>query len=264
MGHDSEPVVGKAAPTETGDLLAMILDDFVKSAIDFTIDGHSVTRASFKSVSQALADGRIPVYFWKSAGGQGGTYDTFNLAKYEIARNRFVVPKKLNMYSYDVVVHESVHAGFDLAAEQKLQKLTDESCAYVAQMLHKRGLDPAYDKAKPEEIGADLEPKSGATIRAAWSVAGHIRKTGSGAAIPAALIDALKSAIKADTIYPDWAVQMVYDGVPEKSKPKPAKPAPHPGPRKRGHDQHAFNFGAVSPAHEYSFRTPGIYGTGQA
>src|SRR5437588_12537140 len=125
MGDDSEPQVGRAASEDIKGLLGMILDDFAGHLIDFTIDGHSVTRASVKSVAKAVSDGRISVYVWKSAGGHGGTYDTSNLARYESPENRFIVPKKVGMYTYDLVGHESVHAGFELALEKNLQKFTD-------------------------------------------------------------------------------------------------------------------------------------------
>ena len=254
-----EPEVGEIAPKETREKLAMIIDDFGGSAISYKVDSHTVAPESFKSVAKALTEGRISVRNWKPAGGHGAI-DTSNLARYDAPENRFVVPRKIDVYLWDLIVHESVHAGFDLVAEKNLQKLTDECCAYVGQMLFRRGIQPAY------EVGSDLDPKTRQIILAAWNVAGHIRKAKSGDSVPADLIAALKAAIKGHPLYSDWAVTMTYDSVPVKPSPKPAKPAKHdhpqPGHPKRQHDKHAFNSGAVSPSHVNNFRTPGLYGIG--
>src|SRR6185369_3829744 len=111
----------------------------------------------------------------------------------------------------DLMVHEAVHAAFDLQ-KQHLQKLLDEAFAYITQFLYRR-----------LKSGKGNPPPKDKLLVAADKVADYIigQSQGSGSVVvPDSVLDPLKEAIKKDGMYRDWKTEMTYDGLDE----KPADP----------------------------------------
>jgi hypothetical protein len=251
MAKGKAPKVGEAAPA-VASMLGCVLIDKAAGQIGFVIDGISLTGGDLSDVADALVAGRIAIHVWKHA--------SVSLARYENGPNRLVVPRRfrnvqeLSLRDSGLVVHEGVHAAFDLRS-QKLQKLMDEACAYVAQLVYCK-LWKVYGF-------------KGSVALAAADVADYIlsqpkAKAPGGVVVPETILSPLKEAIKADPLYADWADQMNYNGIPAARAPEPAaRPAHRPTPvghPKQSHHSKAFKHGAVSPSHADVFRTPGVYG----
>jgi len=108
-------------------------DSFYKGridAIDFTLDGFAVSAARLRGVAAAVRDGRIGVEV-KDTGPNFG-------AAYTLGQNRHFTLREYMFQPNDFwraqMVHEAVHASFDLAGESPANEL-DEAAAYLAETV---------------------------------------------------------------------------------------------------------------------------------
>ncbi|HSU55739.1 MAG TPA: hypothetical protein VLT36_16910 [Candidatus Dormibacteraeota bacterium] len=238
------------AASDLSSTVSVLVDDAAGLSIDFTLDGIQFTAAdqksgaNLKSVSQAVDGKLIHVFVWKSP--------SVKIARYDNGPNQFVVPRSLQtggdlLKFVDLMVHEAVHAAFDLQ-KQHVLKVLDESFAYVTQFLYRR-----------LKSGKGNPPPNDKVLMAADKVADYIigQSQGSGTVVvPDTILNPLKEAIKKDGMYKDWATEITYDGA--EAKP-PAGEVGHP---KRKPDSKALKHGPVSGSHASRFRTPGTYGIG--
>jgi ribosome-associated translation inhibitor RaiA len=161
-------------------LIAQTLDpdnSFYKGridAIDFTLDGFVVSAKRLRGVATAVKDGRIGVEVADTGPNFG--------AAYTVGQNRHFTLREYVFQPDDFwraqMVHEAVHASFDLAGESPAND-TDEACAYLAETVYvKKGVlgrtikgseaavaiytavDKAVDRLK-------LHTKSGQTLKRA-------------------------------------------------------------------------------------------------
>jgi hypothetical protein len=106
-------------------------DSFYKGridAIDFSLEGFAVSAARLSGVAAAVREGRIGVEVADTGPNFG--------AAYTLGQNRHFTLRKHVFQPSDFwraqMVHEAVHAAFDLAGESPANDL-DEACAYLAE-----------------------------------------------------------------------------------------------------------------------------------
>src|SRR5262245_19692455 len=117
--------------------------------IHFTFDGStgtsiSVDGSSFRRVAQALEEDRISI----SEGGVAAGW-----AQYYARNNTFSIGPSRERWSraYDaLLVHESVHASFDLTRTQ-IPWLDNETAAYIAQGYYLR--NTGFSRRRLDELG---------------------------------------------------------------------------------------------------------------
>jgi hypothetical protein len=99
-------------------------------AIDFTLEGFAVSGARLRGVAAAVKDGRIGVEVADTGPNFGAAYTLgpnrhFTLREYVFQPNDFWRAQ---------MVHEAVHAAFDLAGESPAND-TDEAGAYLGEAV---------------------------------------------------------------------------------------------------------------------------------
>lgn len=126
--------------------------------IAFTYGTIIVGNAGFKAVADALTAGKITIVVNARLGG--------NTAIYSYKHNRFsfgFADAGGNADKQSLVVHEAVHAGFDVASTPMLVK-ESEGLAYIAQCLY-------YYYANESAYSGGSKPTFGDPIlKAAWPV----------------------------------------------------------------------------------------------
>src|SRR4051794_28063332 len=108
-------------------------DDYARrrlKAVDFSLEGFAISGANLKDVAAAVADGRIGVEV-------GDTGQNFGAA-YTVGGNRHFTLREYNFQPDDnwrsQVVHESVHAAFDLGNKRPPNEI-DEAVAYLGETV---------------------------------------------------------------------------------------------------------------------------------
>ena len=100
------------------------------NAVNFTLEGFTVSGAKLKGVAAAVGDGRIGV----EVGDTGPNF----AAAYTTGTNRHFTLRESNFQPRDdwrsQVVHEAVHAAFDLGREQPPNEI-DEAAAYLGETV---------------------------------------------------------------------------------------------------------------------------------
>lgn len=190
-----------------------------RTALEFSLGGVEVRPAHLRGVASALLAGRIRVY-------RG---DAFDMAVYSPDTDTLMVPRSFGsrpgVYRGDenavhvaesIVVHEAVHASFDLR-HQEIEGTLDEAIAYVAQMFFWSvlgGDEPVV--GGPAGVARDI-----VTIqRDAFRIATALR---SGTALTSMQLPTLRSHIRALTfpnpddpshpLCPYQGPRLPYDGV---------------------------------------------------
>jgi hypothetical protein len=114
-------------------------DSFYKGRIDainFTLEGFVVSPARLRGVAAAVSDGRIGVEVADTGPNFGAAY-TLGQSRHFTLREQVAQP---NDFWRAQMVHEAVHASFDLAGESPANDL-DEACAYLAETVYiKKGV----------------------------------------------------------------------------------------------------------------------------
>ncbi len=99
-------------------------------AVDFSLEGFAVSGARLRGVAAAVRDGRIGVEV-------GSTGPNFGAA-YTLGANRHFTLGEYTFQPNDnwrsQIVHESVHAAFDLAGEKPANDI-DEAAAYLGESV---------------------------------------------------------------------------------------------------------------------------------
>jgi hypothetical protein len=100
------------------------------AAVDFALDGFVVSAARLRGVAAAVGDGRIGVRVGSTGPNFGAAYTLggsrhFTLGEYTLRPDD-------NWRSQ--IVHEAVHAAFDLAGERPANEI-DEACAYLGETV---------------------------------------------------------------------------------------------------------------------------------
>jgi hypothetical protein len=99
-------------------------------AIDFTLEGFAVSAARLHGVAAAVKDGRIGVEVADTGPNFGAAY-TLGQSRHFTLREYVFQP---NDFWRAQIVHEAVHASFDLAGESPAND-TDEACAYLGEAV---------------------------------------------------------------------------------------------------------------------------------
>ena len=114
-------------------------DNFYKGridAIEFTLEGFVVSAKRVRGVAAAVKDGRIGVEVADTGANFGAAY-TLGQSRHFTLREYVFQP---NDFWRAQIVHEAVHASFDLAGESPANEL-DEACAYLAETVYvKKGV----------------------------------------------------------------------------------------------------------------------------
>lgn len=108
--------------------------DIPETGVTVTVNG-----GTFARVARAIEDGRITVKTRASGRGIGGIYDSKN--------NVLYIPEIIGRRERVMVIHESVHASFDLVdiSRSRVPPAYNEAAAYIASSLYAlyTGMPPA-------------------------------------------------------------------------------------------------------------------------
>ncbi len=146
--------------------------------IRFEMRSIRVDARLFETVAAAVAGGAIGIRINPGVRrASGGAIDAeySSVGKYFTFAHGFLRP----VFDEALVVHEAVHAGFDLA-RIRMPAADDEAAAYVAQCLYLM------------HVGLEAPPEDEAILAAAWPSASAVI---GGGVVPDALVAALRQAI---------------------------------------------------------------------
>jgi hypothetical protein len=105
-----------------------------------------------------------------------------------------------------VIVHESVHAGLDLARASRMRLISSEAAGFIAQCTYAR-----LKTGDPNERLMGSTPESDRVFEIAWGLAGDVR---AGRQLTTADLDALRYAVSQHPRYRNARTLAGYDGVP--------------------------------------------------
>ena len=173
--------------------------------ISFDHAGFAVRPSSFAEVDKALASGRISIAVVRKLSSTG---------VYDVTLNRleFKSPGANTLRRRALIVHECVHAWFDLSTAKNMKVKTSEAMAFLAQCIFARTNAPD-PKDEDWRLYEDDNPALDAVFAQAWLMAGDVVLRGrnpSGAAFTT-----LEDLIAATKAYRREANHLAkWDGVP--------------------------------------------------
>jgi hypothetical protein len=188
--------------SETVHAVAKLLLDDALEGIDFVLDTQRVSPRLFIRVADALTKGdiRVDVGTVEKAHAEYDRDENLLHLKSETSKRlRSTTPDPAKLLEQSGIIHECVHAGFDVETRGQMLRATNEACAFTAQALYLRikgyGRDP-----KEQEL---LKKPEWAHYAAAFKVADSLstlpRSGGSAPAVIAAFFRTLAEGLRTDT-----------------------------------------------------------------
>ena len=139
------------------------LRDPICGKINFKMNGHSVSSTLLRDVAKYIENKKISVVYDPNIGGK---------AEYDLKTNTIHLRlTKNSMTGNGIIVHECVHAGFDMLDKSKMRVATSEAAAYIAQCVYVRA------KCKdPNQRLMSKHKKGDKVFELAWEIAGGVLK----------------------------------------------------------------------------------------
>jgi hypothetical protein len=100
------------------------------NAVDFSLEGFVISGAKLKGVAAALGDGRIGVEVGSTGPNFAAAYTAGANRHFTLGKNEFQPDDNWRSQ----IVHEAVHAAFDLGREQPPNEI-DEAVAYLGETV---------------------------------------------------------------------------------------------------------------------------------
>ncbi len=99
-------------------------------AVNFSVEGFTISGARLKGVAAAVGDGRIDIEVGNTGPNFAAAYSTGPNRHFTLGQSQF----QPNDNWRSQIVHEAVHAAFDLAAEHPPNEI-DEAVAYLGETV---------------------------------------------------------------------------------------------------------------------------------